>query len=137
MSTYLVKKAFDVNNGLFYVNILYSKKSALGILFRFIDKNNHYILEINTGLDNLQLFCMYEGQKERLGNANYNFDIDVWHKFYITYIGDKISVFIQSGTKRNAAPIIAVRNSKLQRGSIALATSGDASTAYFDSVKVD
>jgi hypothetical protein len=103
---------------------------AGGLLFRFKDASNYYVVRANASENNYRLFHVVEGNRRPFAGANFQVTSGEWHELRVECIGNKIICYYD-GVKRIEASDDTIRDA----GKIGLWTKAD-SVTYFDDLKV-
>src|SRR3989449_7402874 len=65
-----------------------------GIIWRLKDKDNYYITRANALEDNVHLYRVVKGRRDRFAGGNGKVASGVWHELAIRMIGNHIEVFL-------------------------------------------
>ncbi len=103
---------------------------AGGIVFRYQDANNYYIVRANALEDNYRLYHVVAGQRRQFAGANLKVTSGEWHEIKVECIGNKIICYYD-GVKKIEATDDTFRDA----GKVGLWTKAD-SVTYFDDLKV-
>ena len=134
--TSLINKQFECGEGVFNLNVYMEKAGQGAILFRFLDENNFYALEMNQpGEKNLRLVKKSQGTGTLIKSLRLNILPKEWYRFKIMFHLDNLQVWLQKGSLRNLQMIFNVSDNDVQRGSVGFATQGN-SNVYFDGIGV-
>ena len=115
------------------------KDQGGGFIWRFMDKDNYYLVRANPLEDNVVLYKVKNGKRTDLPvlgkGRTYGVDVDKlgkgWNQLGLRVVGDLFTVFL------NDKEIFQVRDTTFtQAGKIGLWTKADAVT-YFDNFKVE
>jgi hypothetical protein len=103
---------------------------AGGLVFRFKDANNYYVVRANASENNYRLFHVVGGKRRQFAGANFEVTAGEWHELRVECIGNKIICYYD-GVKRIEARDDTIKDA----GKIGLWTKAD-SVTYFDDLKV-
>ena len=99
--TKLINKNFDCADALMKLNIMFKKKTEIGIYFRFYDDNNFYLLKLNTRKESgIILVKNSAGVISELVYHDYDFDLNLQYRLYLVFNEKLISLHIQKGEYR-------------------------------------
>jgi len=99
---------------------------ACGLVFRFQDDNNYYVVRANALEDNVRLYQVVKGQRRQIAGWNGKVAAGVWHALAIEARGDKLKVHWDG-----RAIIEATDGTFPQAGKVGVWTKAD-SVTYFD-----
>jgi hypothetical protein len=99
---------------------------AGGLVFRYKDENNYYVVRLNALENNVRLYHVVDGRRIQFGGWNGKVAKNTWHDLAVESRGDKFQVFF-NGKK----VIDASDRTFSQAGAIGLWTKADSLT-YFD-----
>jgi hypothetical protein len=66
---------------------------ACGIVFRYRDANNYYIVRANALEDNIRLYSVQDGRRQELADWSGQVSPNVWHALRADVVGDRIQVY--------------------------------------------
>lgn len=98
---------------------------AGGLVFRYKDNNNYYVLRANALENNVRLYVVANGNRNQIGGKNIKVIPKEWHLLKVIYTGSKIQCFYEN------TRIFEVTDNTFDSGSVGLWTKSDSST-YFD-----
>ena len=110
-----------------------------GFVWRFIDKNNYYVVRANPLEDNMVLYKMENGKRTDLPlvgkGRTYGMDVppmgNSWHTLKLTVKGDSFTIFMDGNE------LFQVKDSTFTKvGKVGLWTKADAVT-YFDDFEIE
>lgn len=134
--TNLINKDFECGEGIYSVNVYMEKSKQAAILFRFMDENNFYSIEMNQpGEKKLRLVKKSQGTGTVLKYSAMEIQPKEWYRFKISFHFDNLQVWVQKGSLRNMQMIFNVSDNDVQRGSVGFATQGN-HEIYFDGIEV-
>lgn len=99
---------------------------ACGLVFRFQDDNNYYVVRANALEDNVRLYHVVKGQRRQIAGWNGKVAPGVWHALAIEARGDRLKVAWNGKTV-----IEATDGTFPQAGKVGVWTKAD-SVTYFD-----
>lgn len=103
---------------------------AAGLVFRFKDANNYYIVRANAIEGNCRLYHVVAGKRQQFAGANFKIASDEWHELRVECVGNKISCYYDREMK-----IESTDDTFKEAGKIGLWTKAD-SVTYFDDLQV-
>lgn len=103
---------------------------AGGIVFRYQDPNNYYIVRANALEDNYRLYHVVAGQRRQFAGANFRVTSNEWHTLRVEAVGNQIKCYYDAALK-----ITATDNMFPGTGKVGLWTKAD-SVTYFDDFEV-
>lgn len=103
---------------------------AAGIIFRFVDADNYYVLRANALENNVILFKYVKGARSGVASAQASVPKGTWHELKVAVKGDSIQGYLD-GKK-----VIDVKDSTYTEGMIGLWTKAD-SVTYFDNFTIE
>jgi len=98
---------------------------AGGLVFRYKDNNNYYVLRANALENNVRLYTVINGNRRQIGGKDTRVTPKEWHLLKVICKADKIQCFFEN-TK-----MIEVSDNTFDSGSVGLWTKSDSYT-YFD-----
>ncbi|MCF6155139.1 MAG: DUF1080 domain-containing protein [Candidatus Brocadia sp.] len=98
---------------------------AGGLVFRYKDNNNHYVLRANALENNVRLYTVINGSRRQIAGKNIKVPSNEWHLLKVICKSDKIQCFF------NNTKVFEVSDDTFDSGSIGLWTKSDSYT-YFD-----
>jgi hypothetical protein len=101
---------------------------ACGLIFRFQDDNNYYVVRANALEDNVRLFRVVNGQRRQIEGWDGKVATGEWHALAIEARGDRLKVIWNGKTV-----IDATDGSFPQAGKVGVWTKAD-SVTYFDAL---
>ncbi len=102
---------------------------AGGLVFRYKDNNNYYVLRANALENNVRLYKVVNGNRTQIGGKNVKVTPNEWHLLKVIYKADKIQCFFEN-TK-----VFEVSDDTFDSGSVGLWTKSDSYT-YFDDLVI-
>ena len=99
-----------------------------GVVFRYKDNNNYYVLRANALENNVRLYKVVNGNRIQIGGKNTKVTPKEWHLLKVICKADKIQCFFEN-TK-----VIEVSDDTFDSGSIGLWTKSDSYTLFDDLV---
>ncbi len=103
---------------------------AAGIIFRFVDSNNYYVLRANALENNVILFKYVNGQRIAVATAAEPMSSGLWYNLRVVSIGDSIRGYLDD------KPLIDAKDATYAQGLVGLWTKAD-SVTYFDDLKIE
>lgn len=103
---------------------------AAGIIFRFRDQDNYYVLRANALEDNLDLFKFEKGKRKKIAGADAKVSSREWHTLKVEYKGNSIKGYYDDKL------FIDVKDDTYKTGNVGLWTKAD-SVTYFDDIIVE
>lgn len=103
---------------------------AGGIVFRYQDPNNYYVVRANALEDNYRLYHVVAGQRRQFAGANLRVTPNQWHSLRVLIVGDQIRCYYDGELK-----IAAADDTFPRAGRVGLWTKAD-SVTYFDDLEV-
>jgi hypothetical protein len=121
-------KNVEYTNGYVLINVISYDPNPLGILFRFKDKYNYYGLILDFGKvdGNVTLVSMINTNYSILATKTYILALKTRYDLIIATEYDNIKIFIKSSDINENRNIISIHQGDLQRGTLALASYGNA-----------
>lgn len=98
---------------------------AGGLVFRYKDHNNYYVLRANALENNVRLYAVINGKRKQIAGKNTQVTSNEWHLLKVVCKGDKIQCFFDN------AKVFEVSDDTFDSGSVGLWTKSDSYT-YFD-----
>jgi hypothetical protein len=102
---------------------------AGGLVFRYKDNNNYYVLRGNALENNVRLYAVVNGNRRQIGGKNTKVTPNEWHMLKVICKADKIQCFFEN-TK-----VFEVSDETFDSGSVGLWTKSDSYT-YFDDLVI-
>jgi len=102
---------------------------AGGLVFRYKDNNNYYVLRANALENNVRLYTVINGNRRQIGGKDTRVTPKEWHLLKVICKADKIQCFFEN-TK-----MIEVSDNTFDSGSVGLWTKSDSYT-YFDDLVI-
>lgn len=103
---------------------------AAGIIFRFVDSNNYYVLRANALENNMVLFKFVGGERPFISSASAEISQDEWHSVRVVVVGECIQGYFDNNLK------IEFEDSTFNEGLVGLWTKAD-SVTYFDNLVIE
>ena len=103
---------------------------AAGIVWRYQDPNNYYIVRANALEDNYRLYHVVDGRRRQFAGANFKITPGVWHELRVEAVGNRFICYYD-GVKK----IEATDDTFKDAGKVGLWTKADSVTS-FDDLKV-
>jgi len=103
---------------------------AGGLVFRFRDPNNYYIVRANALENNYRLYHVVNGRRSQFAGSNFKVTSGEWHELRVEATGNKITCYYDGDKK-----IEATDSTFKDAGKVGLWTKAD-SVTYFDDLKV-
>ena len=103
---------------------------AAGIIFRFVDSNNYYVLRANALENNLVLFKFVDGERPFIASASVQIAQGEWHSVRTVVVGECIRGYLDDTL------LIETEDSTFKEGLIGLWTKAD-SVTYFDNLVIE
>jgi len=100
---------------------------AGGLVWRYKDKDNYYVLRANALEDNLRIYHVAAGKRVEFGGANVNVRSNVWHTLRIVNKGNKFEAYFD-----DKKLIEARDNTFASAGKVGLWTKADSYTLFDD-----
>ncbi|MBI2470906.1 MAG: DUF1080 domain-containing protein [Planctomycetes bacterium] len=101
---------------------------AGGLVFRYKDNNNYYVLRANALENNVRLYAVVNGNRRQIGGKNTKVTPKEWHLLKVICKADKIQCFFEN-TK-----VIEISDDTFDSGSVGLWTKSDSYTLFDDLV---
>ncbi|MCF6150139.1 MAG: hypothetical protein E3K37_15945 [Candidatus Kuenenia sp.] len=101
---------------------------AAGIVFRYKDNQNYYVLRANALENNVHLYKVVNGQRTMIGEKNLKVSSNEWYLLKVIYDGKKIRCFFEN------TMIIEVSDDTFDSGNIGLWTKSDSYVLFDDFV---
>ncbi len=98
---------------------------AGGLVFKYKDNNNYYVLRANALENNVRLYTVINGSRKQIASKNTKVTSNVWHMLKVVCKADKIQCFFDN------AKIIEISDDTFDSGGVGLWTKSDSYT-YFD-----
>lgn len=98
---------------------------AGGLVFRYKDNNNYYVLRANVLENNVRVYKVVNGKRTQIGGKDTKVNPKEWHLLKVICKGDKIQCFF------NNTKVIEVSDNTFDSGGVGLWTKSDSYT-YFD-----
>ena len=103
---------------------------AGGLVLRYLDENNYYILRANALEDNCNLYRVTNGRRQQFAGENVTVTPRQWHELKIVAIGDQFTCFLDG-----KQVIQATDETFKEAGRVGMWTKAD-SVTYFDDFTV-
>ncbi len=107
-----------------------SVDQAGGVVFRYQDANNYYVVRANALEDNYRLYRVVGGRRQQFAGANFRVTPNQWHMLRVEAVGDQIRCYYDGELK-----ITASEETFKEPGKVGLWTKAD-SVTYFDDFTV-
>ena len=107
-----------------------SVDEAGGLVFRYRDENNYYVVRANALEDNCNLYHVINGRRSQLAGANITVAPKQWHELRVVCIGNQITCFFDG-----KQVIRATDDTFKVAGKVGMWTKAD-SVTYFDDFTV-
>jgi len=120
----------DVNITVDFKAISGGIDQAAGIVFRFFDSSNYYVLRANALENNLILFKFVDGARFTITSASIPVSSGEWHSLRVIVIGECVRGYLDDDL------LIEIEDSTFKEGSVGLWTKAD-SVTYFDNFMVE
>jgi hypothetical protein len=98
---------------------------AGGLVFRYKDNNNYYVLRANALENNVRVYRVVKGKRKQIGGKDTKVTPKEWHLLKVICKADKIQCFF------NNTKLFEVSDNTFDSGSVGLWTKSDSYT-YFD-----
>lgn len=98
---------------------------AGGLVFRYKDNNNYYVLRANALENNVRAYKVVKGKRKQIGGKDTKVTPKEWHLLKVICKADKIQCFF------NNTKVFEVSDNTFDSGSVGLWTKSDSYT-YFD-----
>lgn len=119
----------DLDLSVKYKAISGSVDRAGGLVFRFQDANNYYVLRANALEDNFNLYRVVNGRRTEIKGSRVKVTSGEWHELRVEGVGDKFTCYFD-GSRR----IEGTDDTFKDVGKIGLWTKAD-SVTYFDDLQ--
>jgi len=103
---------------------------AAGIIFRFVDSGDYYVLRANALEGNVILFKYIDGVRSPIASAQVPVSTGRWHLLGVVATGDSLLGYLDGKL------VISVRDSTYNQGKVGLWTKAD-SVTFFDDFAVE
>jgi hypothetical protein len=103
---------------------------AAGLVFRFKDANNYYVVRANALESNYRLYHVIAGKRQQFAGADFKVASGEWHELRVECVGNKITCYYDGEKK-----IESTDDTFKEAGKIGLWTKAD-SVTYFDDLRV-
>ena len=104
---------------------------AAGLVARFQDKDNYYIVRANALEDNVRLYRVVGGDRKQFAGKNVKVSASEWHTLKLAVKGNHLTVFFD-----DAQLLEADDDTFAQPGKVGLWTKAD-SVTYFDDLTIE
>ena len=105
-----------------------SAEQSGGLVFKYKDNNNYYVLRASVMEGNTRLYKVVNGSQTQLGEKNLKVNFKEWHLLKVICKADKIQCFF------NNKKVFEVSDETFDQGSVGLWTKSDAYTFFDDLV---
>ncbi len=99
---------------------------AAGLVFRFKDANNYYVVRANALEDNYNLYHVVNGRRREIKGSRVKVKAGEWHELRVEVVGDRFTCFYDGEKK-----IETTDDTFKEAGKVGLWTKAD-SVTYFD-----
>ena len=120
----------DVDVSVKFKAVSGSVDQAGGVVFRYQDANNYYVVRANALEDNYRLYHVVAGRRRQFAGANFRVTPNQWHMLRVEAVGNQIKCFYDGELK-----ITASDDTFKGPGKVGLWTKAD-SVTYFDDFTV-
>jgi hypothetical protein len=103
---------------------------AAGLVFRFKDANNYYVVRANALEGNYRLYHVVAGKRQQFAGADFKVASGEWHELRVECVGNKITCYYDGEKK-----IESTDDTFKEAGKVGLWTKADSAT-YFDDLSV-
>ena len=103
---------------------------AAGIIFRFVDSGNYYVLRANALEGNIILFKYVGGVRSAVASASMSVSAGQWDWLRVVATGDSLLGYVDGKL------VISIKDSTYTQGKVGLWTKADSIT-HFDNFEVD
>jgi hypothetical protein len=104
---------------------------ACGLVFRYRDENNYYVVRANALEKNVRLYFVKEGKRQQFGGWDGPVNSGIWHVLRVEARGDRFEIYW------NDKRVIEARDQTFKAtGKVGLWTKADSLT-YFDDLSVE
>ena len=107
-----------------------SVDQAGGLVFRYRDENNYYIVRANALENNYTLYHVVNGSRRQFASANLTVTPKEWHELKVVCVGNQITCFFDGQQE-----IQATDDTFKEAGKVGVWTKAD-SVTYFDDLSV-
>ncbi|HAF24902.1 MAG TPA: hypothetical protein DCK93_18700 [Blastocatellia bacterium] len=107
-----------------------SVDEAGGLVFRYRDENNNYVIRANALENNYRLYHVVNGRREQFADANITVTPKQWHELKVVCVGNQITCFFDGNQL-----IQATDDTFNDAGRVGMWTKAD-SVTYFDNFTV-
>jgi len=84
------------------------------------------------GREAIELFKKVGGEEHLLKTKGDNLIGEVWYRYYVLFHNNSLKIYRQIGKIRNLELLFEVEDDGVGRGTVGIATNGDARQVYFD-----
>lgn len=105
-----------------------SVEQSGGLVFRYKDNNNYYVLRASVLEGNISLYKVVNGNQTQIGEKSLKVNFKEWHLLKVICKADKIQCFF------NNKKVFEVSDETFDKGSVGLWTKSDAYTFFDDLV---
>ncbi len=120
----------DVDVSVKFKAVSGSVDRAGGVVFRYQDANNYYVVRANALEGNYRLYRVVAGRRQQFAGANFRVTPDQWHTLRVEVVGNQIRCYYDGELK-----ITASDETFKGAGKVGLWTKAD-SVTYFDDFTV-
>lgn len=114
----------------FFKAVSGKRDRAAGVIFRFRDQDNYYVLRANALEDNLDLFKFENGKRKKIAGADVKVSSREWHTLKVEFKDTTIKGYYDDKL------LINVEDKTYNSGKVGLWTKAD-SVTYFDDIIVE
>lgn len=100
---------------------------AAGLVFRYRDPDNYYVVRANALEDNYRLYRVVNGRRKQFSGANFRITSNQWHTLRVECVGDRIRCYYDGELK-----ITAHDETFKEAGKVGLWTKADSVTCFDD-----
>lgn len=99
---------------------------GIGLVFRFRDPKNYYVVRANALENNFRLYKMVDGRRQQFAGADVQVASDKWHTLRVVAQGDHFVCYF------NGEKLIDTHDAAYGKGKVGLWTKADSITAFDD-----
>jgi len=118
----------DINASVSFKPISGRIDQAAGIIFRFVDSGDYYVLRANALEGNIIVFKYVGGVRSPIASAPLSVSTGQWHLLGVVATGDTLVGYV------DGRPAISVKDSTYNQGKVGLWTKADSVTFFDDFV---
>jgi hypothetical protein len=121
----------DVEVSTDFMAVAGKSDQAAGLVARYKDKKNYYIVRANALEDNVRLYKVEYGKRKQIGGANIKVNSGAWHNLKLVIKGTVLKVFFDGKS------VIELNDTTFQNaGMVGFWTKSD-SVTYFKNIKIE